>query len=100
MIQTVFLSMIWPVSLSLFGAAFFGYQRDPYITIIVWSVICTTGFLLWSMSSLRLAINLLRGSPKPYGHAIGLILSITTTVFLPFIGAQSAVYFLALHFAN
>jgi hypothetical protein len=100
MIRIIFLSMKWPVLLSLVTAAWFGYLQTPYVDIIVLAVWCTGFFMWWTRTSIRHSFKLLAGAPKPYWATSGLVLSIVSTIFLPFLVLQTIIYFFALKISN
>lgn len=85
-----------PVVLSCFGAAYFGYQNDPYRAVIIWTLICTAGFLIWSRLSFRYAINLADSNVgrAPLWAKVFFMTTIAVQVALSFLVCQSAVFFL------
>jgi cation transporter-like permease len=70
-----------------------GYQRDPYIAVVIYSVVCTVLYLL---KQYRGVLALFGNAPtKGVGFALvpSFLLSVVTTVFLPFLVAQTVAFY-------
>ena len=86
-------AMFWPVLLSLVGATYFAWQSDPVRAVVFYSVVCTALYLLkqyrgvWALFA-NAPSNGVRIALLP-----GFLMSVLTTVFLPFLIPQLVVFY-------
>ena len=109
MLSVIFKSMAPPVILSLIGPIYFAYERDSFFAVLAYSLFCTALFVLYTWRSIRYAYKLLPVRDDleaklnrvltgkdftPDVWAIsGLLLSIVSTIFLPFLVAHTVVFY-------
>ena len=94
----IFLALIGPIALSLWGPIYFGLRHTPYLAVIIWTASCTVYLLWWSRDSFRHMFNQQPGASIWYNFS--LVAAIIVTVFGAFLGAQSLVYFLVGRISN
>ena len=95
MIRVIFLSMLFPVVLTLTGPIYYGYSHAPQWRIAVWALASVPVFLWYTRSSFQ---NNFRGQGVLVA-AFGLVfIVLVATAF--FMAGDYAVYFLVRSISN
>jgi hypothetical protein len=98
MIREIALALVGPITLSLWGAIYFGYRHSPLFAVIVWTMICTAYFLWWGRDLFRYMFGLDKEVSTWFNGS--LVLAIVVIVGATFLGGNALVYVLVGSISN
>jgi hypothetical protein len=98
MIREIALALVGPITLSLWGAIYFGYRHSPLFAVIVWTMICTAYFLWWGRDFFQYMFGLDRGASVWFNGS--LVLATVVIVGAAFLGGNALVYVLVGRISN
>jgi hypothetical protein len=98
LVRIIFLALIGPIALSLWGPIYFGFRHVSYLAVIIWAAICTGYMLWWSRDSFRYMFSL-RDTSALFWYYPSLV-AIVVIMGAAFLGAQSLVYFFVVRISN